>query len=297
MQAFKTFISVLLTLLIMIMLYVLFILGNISSFFSSDNIQKAVSNIDVTHEISKMKNSSLTAGGKAEIIDIVDTAYEEAKNHGISTQLVDEMFNSKEVKMFLGKAVGNTTDYVINNKKEKKLMSDDFNKILDENIDKWLQKADIQISDSKKEVLLIRMKEASKGIIDTLPSEEVINNKVDDSILNKIRLIFSSEVRVGLVIAISMMLILLFFLKKREAKWLVYLAMAALIAGLVTIATGFMINDILDLVLKEYNLSFMMNSFSVTFAHNIFITGAVSSVIALLIFLVHMIIQKRKISA
>ncbi len=297
MKVVKTFISVLLSLLIMCALYVLFMLGNISSFFSSDNIQKTISNIDVTHEISKMKNSSLTAGGKAEIIDIVDTAYDEAEKHGISTQLVDEMFNSKEVKMFLGKAVGNTTDYVINNQKEKQLTSDDFNKILDDNIDTWLQNTNTKLSDSKKEVLLIRMKQASAGIIDTLPSEEMIDNKVDEKTISKIRFIFSSEVRVGLVIVIALMLILLFFLKKKEAKWLVYLAMPTLIVGLATIATSFMINDILALALKEYNLSFMMNSFSTTFANHIFITGIVSSVIALLLLIVHMIIQKRKISA
>jgi len=84
MKIVKTVMALFLSILTIFALYVLFILGNISSFFSVDNIEKATSNIDIVHEIEKIQNSTATAGKKAEIADIINTAYDEAESHGIS---------------------------------------------------------------------------------------------------------------------------------------------------------------------------------------------------------------------
>ena len=163
MQFLKNIISIILSFIIIGMLYVLFLIGNVSSFFSVQSIEKTTSNIDVVHEIEKIKNSSVIAGQKAEIVDIINTAYDEAERHGISKDLVDVIFNSTEVKEFLGHVVGTTTDYVINNRKGEVVTSEDFNKLLDANIDKWIDESNIEISDSKKEVLVIRIKQIGRA--------------------------------------------------------------------------------------------------------------------------------------
>lgn len=294
MQFLKNIVSIILSFIIIGMLYVLFLLGNVSSFFSVQSIEKTTSNIDVVHEIEKIKNSSVTAGQKAEIADIIDTAYDEAERHGISKDLVDVIFNSTEVKEFLGHVVGTTTDYVVNNRKGKVVTSEDFNKLLDENIDKWIDESNTEISDSKKEVLVIRIKQASAGIVDNLPNTNMIDNKIDENTLKQVQFIFSSQVKVALVVLIGICLILIFFLNKNKNKWLINLFMILLITGLITIATSFVTTDIVTLALNEYNLSFMINAFSSSFSHNVLVTGIVSVVVAVILLVAYQLLNRRK---
>lgn len=293
MNIIKTLIALILSLSTIFAIYVIFIIGNISSFFSTENIQKATSDIDVVHEMEKIQNSTSTAGKKAEVADIINTAFGEAESHGISKDLVDEIFDSKEVKRFLGKAVGNTTDYVVNGKESKQITSEDFDKLIDSNIDKWIKNTNTQISDSKKEVLVIRIKNASRGIIDNLPNTITIDKTIDKNTLKQIRFIFSKEVKVSLVIVIALMLTIIIFLKRKENKWLTYLGAIALVSGLLTIATSFIMNDIVALSLNNYNLSFMTNSFTTIFSHQILITGIITIVVSIILFILYVILNKK----
>lgn len=293
MKILKTIIALFISMLVICALYTLFILGNISSFFSVDNIEKATSNIDIVHEIEKIQNSTATAGKKAEIADIVDTAYNEAESHGISKKLVDEIFNSNEVKGFLGKAVGSTADYVVNGNETKPLTSEDFNKILDKNIDKWIKNSNTEISDSKKEVLIIRIKNASAGIINNLPNTETINKSLSKDTVNNIQFIFSSKVKTALVIIIVISLTIIFFLKKKEYQWLAYMCAISLLTGLFTVATSFVINDVVSLSLTNYNLTFMTNAFSTIFSHQILTTGIISIIVAIILFIIYIVLNKK----
>ena len=295
MKTIKTLIALVLSLLTIFAIYVIFILGNISSFFSTENIQKAASDIDVVHEMEKIQNSTATAGKKAEVADIINTAYSEAESHGISKDLVDKMFNSKEVKEFLGKAVGNTTDYVVNGKESKQITSKDFDQLIDNNIDKWIKDTNTDISDSKKEVLVIRIKNASRGIIDNLPNTITIDKTLDKNTLQQVRFIFSKEVKVSLVIIIAFMLTIILFLKRKENKWLIYLGSIALVSGLLTIATSFIMNDIVALSLNNYNLSFMTNSFTTIFSHQILITGIIATILSIILFVLYVILNKKQL--
>jgi len=293
MNIIKTIIALFLSILTIFALYVLFILANISAFFNIDNIQKVTSNIDTIHEIKKIQNSTETVGKKAEPADIINMAYDEAESHGISKKLVDEIFNSKEIKGFLGRIVGGSTDYIVNGNERKKLTSEDFNKILDDNIDKWIKESGTEISSSKKEVLVIRIKNASAGIINNLPDSQTVSKTFDKDTLEQIQFIFSSQVKIALVIFIMLMLTIILFLKKKENKCLVYMALIALMAGLLTVATSFVINDVVALALNDYNLTFMTNVFSTKFSHQILITGVVSALISLIIFIFYIFLKKK----
>lgn len=294
MNVFKTILSWILSIVLGVSLFTVFMLGNISSFFTEDSMQKTVENIDVSHEISKIKNSSATSGNKAEIADIIDMAYNEAESHGISTKLVDEIFNSTEVKQFLGKAVGSTTDAIINGTDTKPVTSEEFNKLLDDNMDKWIKKSGVEISDSKKEVLVIRMKSASAGVIDNLPSANTLTKKVNQNTVDQIQFLFSAKVKTALIIISVACLLLLIALKRKNNKWLLYGGIPPLIAGLFTIGISFIIVDVLTAALNEYNLSFMVSAFSNALSHNIMVTGLVSIIVSILFFITYGLLGKKK---
>jgi len=67
----------------------------------------------------------------------------------------------------------------------------------------------------------------------------------------------------------------------------------ALMTGLLTIATSFVINDVVTLALNDYNLTFMTNVFSTKFSHQILITGIVSGLISIIIFIIYIFLNKK----
>lgn len=290
MQKLKTLAALIFSLIIIPTLFILLFLGIISTYFTEENLKKAVSDINVTHEIKKIQNSS--GSSNQEISDIIDTAYTEAEKHGISEKLVNTIFNSKEVKEFLGGVVGTTTNYIINDKKSKAATSKEFNDILDKNMDKWIEESGTKMSDTKKDVLLIRMKSISAGIINNLPNSKTVDQKISEETLNKIRFIFSNQVKIALITTILLSFVIIFITKRKQNKYLVYSGSSLLITGLLLIGTSFIITDILAIILTKYNLSFMATTLSNGLSHTILINGLITIVISIIMFIIYGLINK-----
>lgn len=293
MKVIKTILALILMFVLSLSLFTLCFSINVSNFFAVDEMEKTVEKIDVSHEISKIQNSSATSFNKAEILDIINSAYREAENHGISSKLVDEIFNSSEVKMFLGRIVGTTTDNVINDANIEPVTSDDFNKLLDDNIDKWISNSGVEISDSKKEVLVIRMKSAAAGVIRNLPTSDDINDKLSSEKKGYVQFIFSDKFRIGLVIISVLCFILLVIVKRKGRVWLLYGGSSLVISGLGLIVLSLIIDDMITFALKDYNVSFMINAFNDALSHSIMINGFVFVIISIFMFIIYGVYRKR----
>ena len=293
MNIIKTLLAIIVTIIITITLFILSLDINISNFFTKEQMENTVRNIDISHEISKIQNSSATAESKAEIADIINSAYQEAENHGISSSLVDHIFNSKEIKTFLGQIIGTSTDYIINGSKIKNITSDEFNKLLDDNIDKWIKESNTEISDSKKEVLIIRMKSAAASVIDNLPKITNIENKVDSNVLTEIRFLFSEKVKIILLSITIINLLLLIIIKYNKGLWLVYSSLGIFLSAVAITSLSFLIGDMIIFALKDYNISFLISAFKDTLSRNIMITGIIELLISLILFIIYIIHRKR----
>lgn len=293
MNIIKTILAWLLCLVLTLSLFTFFLNLNISNFFKVEQMEKTVEKIDVSHEMDKIRNSSATSGNKAEVADIINSAYDEAEKHGISSKLVDEIFNSNEVKLFLGKAVGTTTDNLLNGSEKQPVTSKEFNQILDDNIDKWIKDSGVEISDSKKEVLVIRMKSASAGVIDNLPNSNVILKADNTNTISNVQFIFSNKVKISLLIISIVSLLLLIAIKLKKGVWLLYGGVSILISSLATIGVSLIAGDIITFALKEYNLSFMISAFSDRFSQNILSTGFMGVIISIIIFIIYNVYRKK----
>lgn len=290
MKFIKTILGIIFVLILSETLFILFLDINISKFFTKEEMENTVEKIDISHEINKIKNSSATSENKAEIADIINSAYTEAENHGISSNLVEEIFNSNEVKRFLGKIAGTTTDNIINGAKLKPVTSEEFNKLLDDNIDKWIKQSKIKISDSKKEVLVIRMKTVAKGVIDNLPQ---VTDQINQNDINKINFIFSNKVKITLIIVSIISFLLIILVKHQKGLWLLYSGTSILISGLAIIILSLLIGDIITYALQNYNLSFLVSAFSNTLSKNLMITGLIQIIISVLMYIIYIIHNKR----
>lgn len=287
----KNFLSILSAIILIISLFALNLIINISTFFTIEKMQQNISKIDVVHEINKIKNSSATSQNKAEISDIINTAYDEAEKHGISDKLVDTIFNSKEIKTYLGSVAGTTTDYIINNNLNT-ITIDEFNQILDENIDNWIKKSKTEISDSKKEVLLVRMKNAGNQIINNLPTKEKLESALGIKNIKNIQFIFSNATKIILAALILISLIIIIITRRQYHKYLLYIGSSTLISSLFIIGTSFIIVDIITSMLTNYNLSFMTSTLNESLGYQIFISGIILCGISLIILFIYNILKK-----
>ncbi len=277
----KTILNQIITIVFSVVLFCLIMIILISNFFTVETMQKNFQNIDVVHEIKKIQNST-TAGTSAEVADLIDTAYTEAENHGIDKELVNTIFNDKETKNFLGLLVGTTTDYVINGKKEDIPTSEDFNKLLDDNIDRWIKESGISISDTKKEVLLIRMKSMSSGIIDNIPNYNTVKNTVNNNVLTTIKLIFSENIKIALSILTITLIIILYLINRKNKSTLKYIGNTLFITSVLMLIVSFSLEDVVAYVLSGYNLTSLINSFVNLMMQKVIIIAIILFIIGLI---------------
>lgn len=277
----KTILNQIITIVFSVVLFCLIMIILISNFFTVETMQKNFQNIDVVHEIKKIQNST-TAGTSAEVADLIDTAYTEAENHGIDKELVNTIFNDKETKNFLGLLVGTTTDYVINGKKEDIPTSEDFNKLLDDNIDRWIKESGISISDTKKEVLLIRMKSMSSGIIDNIPNYNTVKNTVNNNVLTTIKLIFSENIKIALSVLTITLIIILYLINRKNKSTLKYIGNTLFITSILMLIVSFSLEDVVAYVLSGYNLTSLINSFVNLMMQKVIIIAIILFIIGLI---------------
>ena len=277
----KTILNQIITIVFSVVLFCLIMIILISNFFTVETMQKNFQNIDVVHEIKKIQNST-TAGTSAEVADLIDTAYTEAENHGIDKELVNTIFNDKETKNFLGLLVGTTTDYVINGKKEDIPTSEDFIKLLDDNIDRWIKESGISISDTKKEVLLIRMKSMSSGIIDNIPNYNTVKNTVNNNVLTTIKLIFSENIKIALSILTITLIIILYLINRKNKSTLKYIGNTLFITSILMLIVSFSLEDVVAYVLSGYNLTSLINSFVNLMMQKVIIIAIILFIIGLI---------------
>lgn len=267
-----------------------------SSFFTEEMMQKNFQRIDVIHEMKKIQNST-TSGTSAEVADLINTAYAEAESHGIDKKLVNTIFNDKETKNFLGALAGSTTDYVVNGTKGSIPTSEDFNELLDNNIDRWIDESGVSISDSKKEVLLIRIKSMSSGIIDNMPNYMSVKGAVNNKVLDTIKFIFSDMVKVILGGLVILFVIILYLLNRKDAATFKYVGGALLISSVMMFVVSFSLEDVVAYVLSGYNLTSLINSLVNLMMMWVIIMAAILLVLGILLLLVYRGKCKRRVKA
>lgn len=267
-----------------------------SSFFTEAMMQKNFQRIDVIHEMKKIQNST-TSGTSAEVADLINTAYAEAESHGIDKKLVNTIFNDKETKNFLGALAGSTTDYVVNGTKGSIPTSEDFNKLLDNNIDRWIDESGVSISDSKKEVLLIRIKSMSSGIIDNMPNYMSVKGAVNNKVLDTIKFIFSDMVKFILGGLVILFVIILYLLNRKDAATFKYVGGALLISSVMMFVVSFSLEDVVAYVLSGYNLTSLINSLVNLMMMWVIIMAAILLVLGILLLLVYRGKCKKRVKA
>lgn len=291
----KKILKSLLTILSMIIFFLslLFtiLVFNISYFFNSENITKGIQKMDVAQALHEIENSN--KGGMT-ITEVLDNAYIVAEYYGVSSRVIDEMVNDKDIKQFFGTTAGNVTDYIVNGKNNKALTSAEFNTILDKNIDTWIKNSKVQVTDSQKRTFLDTVKKESGQIINNLPTSKEIASKLGITKLNVLQKIFNKQTKTLLLFSLITSFILIMLLKIKNHRNIVYIGYATLIVGIITVGIGLLSSDLTAYILTKTDILLDVSLFSNMLMKQFVITGIICLVISFVFYVIHLILKRGK---
>lgn len=269
---------------------IVFLLGtifvfNVSSFASTEKLQENFKNLDLVTEVKKIKNSG-NSSNQGELSKTINEIYDLAARLSIPSDFVDQIINSEAMKETLGIMAGSISDYVVNGISKPLLTEDEIDRIIDDNIDKWVIDSNVEMSETTKSRLVSGMKELVPTLISVMPtSEEIMESEYQEEV-ELIQLVFSNETKIILSVIDGILILLIVILGLKHNKWALNLGISFLITGFIAIIVSLFLPDMLITLLNQdaYSVAFMLLEF---IAKPFIITGAVLLFISIILFIVY----------
>lgn len=241
----KKCISVLLSILLIGSLTLFILILSMGNFFTAKNIETELAKIN----FSKLAPTSETPGNKV-VNNAIDEIYIALEEYSIPRDVTEQIIDSDFGKQVIGKVTGNIATYIMTGKEEQVLTEKDFNTLIDQNIDDIIAKSGNRITEKQKTQLVGYIKDNSGKVVKSFPSASVVANEVPDEMLQMIRRIFSTGVKIGLEIVIALCLILLVIMHRKQGKWILYTFVSLLLTGLCLVFGAFVITPLFSLALS-----------------------------------------------
>ena len=264
---------------------------SISSFSKTENMEKTIENTDLLTEVNKIRNSG-KVGNQSALSSVIDDVYATAEEYGISDKLVDTVIDSKAMKEALGKAAGNVTDYVVNGVETPILTTDDLYKVAEDNIDDWIKESGIEVTDNQRDKILEGSKEFIPIVVDNLPTSSELAADYESEV-DAVQTVFSTPVKVMLVVVSIILIILLVILGRKNMRWAANLGTSLLVSGLITLGLAFVLPDLIMMVPSSSDISFITNSITDYMFRPILISGGVMIGLCILLFVFYNVFRKK----
>ena len=292
MDAFKSFMAGLFSLIFGILVICTVYVFSISSFATKDNIVKSMEKIDLLTSVKKIRNSGSGAGNNG-VAQVVDEMYSLASQFSVSSDVVDSIIDSKITKQIIGDAVGNLTDYVVNGKETRAFSEDDIYELITDNLDDILKAANVSLDDGQKEKFLREIKKQLPDIVEVVPTSESLVNSEHNFEINLIQELFSTKTKVILCVCLVISVVIVIILKRKDFEWCANLGVALLISGLVILGIGLLVPEFLVDMIGTTDISLFASSIVDSLAKPIMYSGVGVLVLAILLFIFYKVMENR----
>lgn len=292
MDAFKSFMAGLFSLIFGILVICTVYVFSISSFATKDNIVKSMEKTDLLTSVKKIRNSGSGAGNNG-VAQVVDEMYSLASQFSVSSDVVDSIIDSKITKQIIGDAVGNLTDYVVNGKETKVFSEDDIYELITDNLDDILKAANVSLDDGQKEKFLREIKKQLPDIVEVVPTSESLVNSEHNFEINLIQELFSTKTKVILCVCLVISGVIVVILKRKDFEWCANLGVALLISGLVILGIGLLVPEFLVDMIGTTDISLFASSIVDSLAKPIMYSGVGVLVLAILLFIFYKVMENR----
>ena len=292
MDAFKSFMAGLFSLIFGILVICTVYVFSISSFATKDNIVKSMEKTDLLTSVKKIRNSGSGAGNNG-VAQVVDEMYSLASQFSVSSDVVDSIIDSKITKQIIGDAVGNLTDYVVNGKETRVFSEDDIYELITDNLDDILEAANVSLDDGQKEKFLREIKKQLPDIVEVVPTSESLVNSEHNFEINLIQELFSTKTKVILCVCLVISGVIVIILKRKDFEWCANLGVALLISGLVILGIGLLVPEFLVDMIGTTDISLFASSIVDSLAKPIMYSGVGVLVLAILLFIFYKVMENR----
>ena len=292
MDAFKSFMAGLFSLIFGILVICTVYVFSISSFATKDNIVKSMEKTDLLTSVKKIRNSGSGAGNNG-VAQVVDEMYSLASQFSVSSDVVDSIIDSKITKQIIGDAVGNLTDYVVNGKETRAFSEDDIYELITDNLDDILKAANVSLDDGQKEKFLREIKKQLPDIVEVVPTSESLVNSEHNFEINLIHELFSTKTKVILCVCLVISGVIVVILKRKDFEWCANLGVALLISGLVILGIGLLVPEFLVDMIGTTDISLFASSIVDSLAKPIMYSGVGVLVLAILLFIFYKVMENR----
>ena len=293
MHFLKSFVAGLFTLVFGVLVVATICVFSISAFATKDNIVDKMQDTDILTEVKKIRNSGSTEGASG-VTQVIDEMYSLASQFSVSEEVVDQIIDSDLTKEIIGEAVGNLTDYMVNNKDTKVLTEEDAYNLISDNLDDVLAENDLSIDEGQKEKFLREVEKQLPDIIEVIPTSDDLLGSSYGSDIERIQIIFSDNTKILLCVSLVISGAIVIILKRKEFEWCANLGVALLIAGLVIIGISFVMPGMVIDMMGTTDLSMFASSLTDALAEPILYSGIGVLVLAIVLFIFYKIMEKRR---
>ena len=256
----KKFLSIIISLILILILAFLIILLPLNNLLKKDNVKRIVNNIQIEEQIEQDENF-------AKVIDkIFEPLYIEAKKYNISDKYIIKIMDSEEVKNLIGSITSNIIDYVITGNDQKIISNIDINNVISNSIDKINRNYLIFTEENKQNILQIVDKKINE-YQDIIPNTKEVEENLNSNtlkILNVMRSLFASKLIIFLIVTVIILTLVIILLNLEKFKWLKYIVVNLFIASLISLLGNILIN----LIIKN-NYNYLYDLLGSNFPFNI----------------------------
>lgn len=284
MKGLKTFLAVIICILLVIMQFGTHVLFGLGKALTRDNVASAYKKIDVKEIISSDN------GIDNEIYADIKKSYAKM---GFSDEDINKIINTPSVKKILGETIGSVTDYIVTGNKNNMITSDELYKLFEDNLDGMLTEAGLNYTDDQKRVILKEAKDNSQQLVDEI--NENINDIDQDVVI--VQNMLSFKVRIIILLITIGLMALLFVCLNRDSA-LRTNGTITLVVGLFVILFGVILSNIVktslfaEVFADSNNLDYLIGLF--TALGKPFITnGIIASIIGLFLLICPLFFSKK----
>ena len=292
MDAFKSFMAGLFSLIFGVLVVCTVYVFSISSFATKDNIVKSMEKTDLLTSAKKIRNSG-SGFGNSGAAQIIDEMYSLASQFSVSSDVVDSIIDSKITKQIIGDAVGNLTDYVVNGKEVKAFSEDDAYELIEDNLDDILKAGNVSLDDGQREKFLREIKKQLPDIVEAVPTASSLANSGHNFEINLIQELFSTKTKVILCTGLVISGVIVIILKRKNYEWSANLGVALLISGLVILGMGLLVPEFLVDMIGTTDISLFASSIADSLAKPIIYSGIGVLVLAILLFIFYKVMENK----
>lgn len=286
-KSIKKFISYFILVTSTIFTYVIIVNYSSQYLYNPTYIEKELEHISVTDIINSSifdKDSKML-----KIRKNIDSIYSVADILDISKDKITGLINSKISTDVITKIVVNVMDTLITGHKQELFDINDYNQIVDNNLDLILTEINLNLSYEEKLILSKILKEVGEKIIKDVPSTDLVIEKLDSHTLTIIKLISSKQVRdVFIIVDIVLWIILIFLnLNRNVLKYLLKELLVLLGVLLVTVLIIFKFS-------KTFNNEWLfIRRIILYFNYNLIINMIYIVMTVFVLFVIHCMIKRK----